>query len=92
MLAGEYINRGRKVVLTPEGMIKFPAQNVPAVSASPITKGVGNIMRFNNCSLTDAIYMASRNPARFYGFKDRLEIELGKRAEYFSLWIRVFCP
>lgn len=81
MPPGEYMNRGRKVVLTPEGMIKFPAQNVLAGSASPITKGVGNIMRFTHCSLADAIHMASRNLARLYGLADRGEIKPGKRAD-----------
>ena len=81
MPPGEYTTRGRTVVLTPEGMIKFPAQNVLAGAASPITKGVGNIMRFTNCSLADAIHMASRNPARLYGFEDRGEIVPGKRAD-----------
>jgi len=81
MPPGEYINKGRKIVLTPEGMIKFPAQNVLAGSASPITKGVGNIMRFTQCTLADAIHMASRNPARLYGFADRGEIIAGKRAD-----------
>ena len=81
MPPGKYTNKGRKIVLTPEGMIKFPAQNVLAGSASPITKGVDNIMSFTQCSLADAVHMASRNPARLYGLKDRGEIAAGKRAD-----------
>lgn len=81
MPPGEYTTRGRTVVLTPDGMIKFPAQNVLAGSASPITRGVGNIMRFTQCSLADAIHMASRNQARLYGLSDRGEIRPGKRAD-----------
>jgi N-acetylglucosamine-6-phosphate deacetylase len=81
MPPGEYSYDGRDVVLTPEGCIKFPAQNVLAGAASPISKGVGNIMKFTQCSLADAINMASRNPARLYGFNDRGEIKPGKRAD-----------
>jgi len=71
----EYTSRGKKVVLTPEGVIKFPAQNVLAGFASLITKVVGNIMRFTNCSLAGAIHIASRNPVRLCGLKDRGEIK-----------------
>ncbi len=81
MPPGEYESKGRKVILTPEGMIKYPAQNVLAGSASPITKGVGNIMKFTQCSLAEAIHMASRNPARLYDLRDRGEIIVGKKAD-----------
>jgi N-acetylglucosamine-6-phosphate deacetylase len=81
MPPGEYTYDGRTVELTPEGMVRYPAQNVLAGAASPITKGVGNIMRFTGCSLADAVHMASRNPARLYGFDDRGEITPGKRAD-----------
>lgn len=81
MPPGEYESKGRKVILTPEGMIKYPAQNVLAGSASPITKGVGNIMKFTQCSLAEAIHMASRNPARLYNLRDIGEIIVDKRAD-----------
>jgi len=81
MPPGEYSYDGRDVVLTPEGMIKFPAQNVLAGASLPISTGVGNVMRFTGCSLADAIHMASRNPARLYSLSDRGEIKVGKRAD-----------
>jgi N-acetylglucosamine-6-phosphate deacetylase len=81
MPAGVYTRRGRTVELTADGMIKLPSQNVLAGSASPITKGVGNIMRFTGCTLADAVHMATRNPARLYGLDDRGEIRPGKRAD-----------
>ncbi|KPL13935.1 MAG: hypothetical protein AMS26_12545 [Bacteroides sp. SM23_62] len=81
MPPGEYSYDGRDVVLTPDGCIKYPAQNVLAGAASPISKGVGNIMKFTQCSLVDAINMATRNPAKLYGFNDRGEIKPGKRAD-----------
>lgn len=82
MKPGQYqMGDGQTIELTPDGMIKYPAQNVLAGAASPITKGVGNIMRFTRCSLADAVHMAARNPARLYGLKDRGEIAVGKRAD-----------
>jgi len=81
MPPGKYSYDGREVVLTPDGMVKYPAQNVLAGAASPVIKGVGNIMRFTQCSLAEAIHMASRNPARLYGLDDRGEIKPGKRAD-----------
>ncbi len=81
MSPGEYDFYGKNIVLTAEGCLKIPSQNVFAGAASPITKGVSNIMRFTNCSLADAINMAARNPAQLYGFKDRGAIEPGKRAD-----------
>jgi len=81
MPPGEYSYDNRDVVLTPEGMIKFPAQNVLAGASLPISTGVGNVMRFTGCSLADAIHMASRNTARLHGLSDRGEIKIGKRAD-----------
>jgi N-acetylglucosamine-6-phosphate deacetylase len=81
MKPGIYTADDKTVELTPDGMIKYPAQNVLAGAASPVTKGVGNIMRFTQCTLRDAIDMASLNPARLYGLKDRGQIAPGQRAD-----------
>ena len=81
MPPGEYSYDGRDVVLTPDGMVKFPAQNVLAGAAAPITKGVGNVMKYTKCSLADAVHMATRNPARLYGLRDRGELRPGLRAD-----------
>ncbi|MCK4990901.1 MAG: N-acetylglucosamine-6-phosphate deacetylase [Bacteroidales bacterium] len=77
---GEYIRGERKVLLTPD-VIKFPAENVLAGAASPISACVGNMMKFTQCSLSDAIQMASTNPARLMGLTDLGEISEGKRAD-----------
>ncbi|MBC8461043.1 MAG: amidohydrolase family protein [Deltaproteobacteria bacterium] len=77
---GEYVRWERTVVLTPD-VVKFPAENVLAGAASPISKCVGNMMRFTNCSLESAINMASRNPAWVLGLDDVGEILEGKRAD-----------
>ncbi|MCF7976259.1 MAG: amidohydrolase family protein [Phycisphaerae bacterium] len=72
---------GKTIELTVDGMIRYPAQQVLAGSASPMTKGVGHIMRVTGCSLEQAFHMASRNQARVYGLTDRGELETGKRAD-----------
>jgi N-acetylglucosamine-6-phosphate deacetylase len=77
---GEYHRWGGTVVLTPD-VVKFPAENVLAGAASPISKCVGNMMQFTGCSLESAINMATRNPARLIGLEDIGEIQVGKRAD-----------
>ena len=80
---GEFVtSEGVTIELTPEGMLRYPAQNVLYGSASPITKGVGNIMKVTGCSLEEAVRMASTNPARLYGLSDRGEIKPGMRADF----------
>jgi len=79
---GKFMNvEGDTIELTPEGMIRYPAQNVLAGSASPLKKGVANVMRVTGCSLTEAIQMATANPAQLYKLNDRGKIEEGKRAD-----------
>jgi N-acetylglucosamine-6-phosphate deacetylase len=77
---GEYVRGERKVVLTPH-VIKFPAENVLAGAASPISACVGNMMQFTGCSLNEAIRMTSTNPAKIFGLDMIGEISEGKRAD-----------
>jgi len=77
---GDYIRGERKVILTPN-VVKFPAENVLAGAASPISKCVVNMMQITQCSLKDAIQMASTNPAKFLGLDELGEISQGKRAD-----------
>ncbi len=72
---------GETIELTPEGMLRYPAQNVLYGSASPVKKGVANVMKVTGCSLAEAIRMASLNPAKLYNLTDRGEIATGKRAD-----------
>jgi N-acetylglucosamine-6-phosphate deacetylase len=63
---GQYKTQtGETIELTTEGKLHYPAQQVLYGSASPITKGVGYVMKVTGCSLADAIQMASTNPAKF---------------------------
>ena len=72
---------GETIELTKEGKLHYPEQQVLYGSASPITKGVGYIMKVTGCSLADAIQMASTNPAKLYNLDDRGILEVGKRAD-----------
>ncbi|MDZ7336628.1 MAG: amidohydrolase family protein, partial [candidate division KSB1 bacterium] len=78
---GEYVWNEMTVVMTPEGMIQYPAQNVLAGASLPIGRGIFNMMKFSQCSLAEAIQMATTNPARLYQLNDRGEIKVGKRAD-----------
>ena len=77
---GEYERGGRTLELT-ENVVKFPDQNVLAGAASPISKCVSNMMEFTQCTLKDAIKMASTNPARQFDLDEVGEISHGKRAD-----------
>jgi len=77
---GEYIRGERKVVLTPH-VVKFPAEDVLAGAASPVSHCLGNMIRFTQCSLGDAIKMASTNPAKLMKLDDVGELRQGKRAD-----------
>lgn len=87
MPAGNYEWDGKDVVLTPEGIIMLPKENCFAGASLPLRTGVGNMMKFTNCGLAEAINMASKNPAKLYGFKDIGSLEVGRRADliFFSL-------
>lgn len=81
MPPGEYMAGGKKVVMTPDGTIKYPEQNVLAGASLPIGRGVQNVMNYTQCSLADAIHMATRNQARHFGLEQVGEIVPGKRAD-----------
>lgn len=77
---GEYTRVERVVLLTPD-VVKYPAENVLAGAASPLVLCVSNIMKFTNCSLENAIQMATSNAAISVGLYDIGEINEGKRAD-----------
>ena len=81
MSPGDYVWDGNDVVLTSEGIILFPKENVFAGASLPLITGVGNMMKFTNCGLQEAIDMATVNPAHLYRLEDRGIIEVGKRAD-----------
>jgi N-acetylglucosamine-6-phosphate deacetylase len=78
---GEYDWNGKMVLLTPEGKLRLPEQDVLAGASFSIRKGIGNMMKSTGCSLEEAMQMASGNQARMFGWNDRGSIETGKRAD-----------
>jgi len=81
MPPGQYTAKGRTIMLSPEGKIKLTKENILAGAALPITRGIGNLMRFTQCSLAEAIHAAGCNQARLFGLKDRGELTPGMRAD-----------
>ena len=81
MPPGTYQDFGQEVVMTEEGAIMLPAENVLAGASFLITRGIENIIEFTGCSLADAIDMAAKNPAYLLGLEDRGTLEVGKRAD-----------
>tara|TARA_R110002050_G_scaffold107424_2_gene217821 strand:- start:13761 stop:14978 length:1218 start_codon:yes stop_codon:yes gene_type:complete len=77
---GEYTRGERTLLLTPN-VVKLPKENVLAGAASPISACVGVIMDYTQCTLKDAIQMASTNPAELFSLNDLGEIGQGKRAD-----------
>ncbi len=77
---GIYEKDGVIYELTPE-VVKFPSENVLAGAVQPVSKCLTNAMRFTGCSLSEAIRMASTNPARLMGLDQLGEIGPGKRAD-----------
>ena len=82
MPPGDYVWDGNDVFLTPEGIIMLPRENVFAGASLPLSVGIENMMKFTNCSLHEAINMATKNPASLYGFDNIAVIEEGKRADF----------
>jgi N-acetylglucosamine-6-phosphate deacetylase len=79
---GNYHNsEGETIELTREGMLRNEEHNYLYGSASPISKGIGHIMKVTGCSLGEAIQMGSTNPATIYRLTDRGTITIGMRAD-----------
>ncbi len=81
MPPGTYSDFGQEVVVTEEGAIMMPSENVLAGASFLINRGIENIVEFTGCSLKEAIDMSTKNPAQALGLTDRGAIEIGKRAD-----------
>ena len=81
MPPGTYSDFGQEVIVTDDGAIMMPSENVLAGASFLITRGIENIIRFTKCSLAEAIDMATKNPAKALNLNDRGEIAIGKRAD-----------
>ncbi|MEH6680802.1 MAG: N-acetylglucosamine-6-phosphate deacetylase [Sediminicola sp.] len=77
---GKYIRGERELLLTPN-VVKLPKENVLAGAATPLVNCLKVIMEYTGCSLSDAIGMASTNPARMLSLDDRGRLEPGARGD-----------
>lgn len=77
---GEYTRGERTLLLTPN-VVKLPKENVLAGAASPISACVGVMMDYTQCTLKEAVQMASTNPAELFFLKELGGIGQGKRAD-----------
>lgn len=82
MAPGLYLNSENDTIqLTKSGAVMYLSRNSLSGSASPVTKGVGNVMKFTGCTMAEAFQMGSTNAAHLYGLTDRGEIRPGLRAD-----------
>lgn len=77
---GEYLRGERTLLLTPD-VVKLPKENVLAGAASPISKCLNVMMDYTQCTVGQAIQMASSNPSEFFALHDRGEIGIGQKAD-----------
>ena len=77
---GEYVRGERKLLLTPN-VVKLPKEDVLAGAASPLSKCIGVMMEYTQCSLAEAVQMASTNPARLFSLDEVGQIAPGKQAD-----------
>jgi N-acetylglucosamine-6-phosphate deacetylase len=81
MAPGKYMFLESEVILTQEGMLLNPELHCLAGASFPLKKGIENMMKFTDCSLKNAINMATGNVATLYGLDNRGKIFPGKRAD-----------
>ncbi|HLF34994.1 MAG TPA: amidohydrolase family protein [Cyclobacteriaceae bacterium] len=81
MPPGEYSWDGKKVIMTREGKLIYPEQEVLAGASLPIRTGIMNMVRLAGCALAEAVNLASLNPARVYDLSDRAQIKPGLSAD-----------
>jgi N-acetylglucosamine-6-phosphate deacetylase len=81
MPPGEYTWDGKTVVMTEDGMLQYPEQQVLAGASFPVRYGVGNMMHYVNIPLEEAYRMASQIPSQVYQLYDRGLLKTGKSAD-----------
>jgi N-acetylglucosamine-6-phosphate deacetylase len=81
--AGQYKKKsGETIEKTPDGNLRFSGQEGGLYgSASPLSRGIGHIMKVTGCSMAKAIRMTTINPAGLLNLNDRGSLEKGKRAD-----------
>ncbi len=77
---GEYISDGDTLLVTKD-VVMFPSEGVLVGAIMSVSRCMATMMKFTQCSLKDAVQMASTNPARLIGMNNLGEIKPGKRAD-----------
>jgi N-acetylglucosamine-6-phosphate deacetylase len=81
MPPGEYSWDGKKVIMTEEGKLIYPEQEVLAGASLPIRTGIMNMVGLVGCSMEEAVNLATLNPARVYRLSDRAQLKPGLSAD-----------
>lgn len=80
---GRYLGTpvGEDVTLTPDGRLELTGTQLLAGSASTLPECVAWAVAHSDCSLEDAVLMATRNPCAALGLEDRGTIKVGATAD-----------
>ena len=81
MPPGEYQWDGKKVLMTSDGMLKYPEQDVLAGASFPVKRGIETMVGYGICDLGTAIQMATETPANMYHFAGKGKLEPGMDAD-----------
>jgi N-acetylglucosamine-6-phosphate deacetylase len=82
---GRYWLGGIEVELTPENRVQIPGTRTLSGSALRMDQGVENLVRFAGITLAAALRMATVNPARAMGMRDREGfLRVGDAAEFWT--------
>lgn len=81
MKPGSYSFLEARVILTDDGMLINPDLQCLAGASFPLISGVGNMMKFADCSLPEAIKMASSNVSAIYGLSSIGNLFPGMKAD-----------
>ncbi len=79
---GEYFLGNVAVEVTPERRVRLPGTPYLAGSVLEMHEAVAKTVRYSDATLSEALRMASGNPAELLGVSDRFgSIEVGRRAD-----------
>jgi N-acetylglucosamine-6-phosphate deacetylase len=81
MPPGTYEWDGKKVIMSEDGMLQLPEQQVLAGASFPVRTGIMNMVKLVDIPLGKAYILASRIPAKIYQLEDRGELETGRSAD-----------
>jgi N-acetylglucosamine-6-phosphate deacetylase len=81
MPPGTYEWDGKKVIMTEDGMLQLPEQQVLAGASFPVRSGIMNMVKLVDIPLEKAYNLATSVPAKVYHLEDRGELVTGRSAD-----------